>query len=174
MLQPSRLITLGDADALAELYARNRAFLAPWEPIRPAEYFTPAGQLDDIATALDRYAQGTALPHVILNESGDVAGRITLTGVVRGPFQSCSLGYWLSESDNGRGLASSAVAHIKQTAFDELGLHRIEAGTLLHNVRSQHVLERNGFVRFGVAPRYLKIAGQWQDHALYQTLARVR
>jgi ribosomal-protein-alanine N-acetyltransferase len=55
-------------------------------------------------------------------------------------------------------------------AFDELGLHRVEAGTLLHNVRSQRVLERNGFVRFGVAPSYLRIAGQWRDHALFQRL----
>jgi limonene-1,2-epoxide hydrolase len=56
-------------------------------------------------------------------------------------------------------------------AFAELGLHRIEAGTLPHNARSQAVLERNGFVRFGLAPAYLKIAGRWQDHVLYQALA---
>jgi ribosomal-protein-alanine N-acetyltransferase len=53
-------------------------------------------------------------------------------------------------------------------AFWEMGLHRIQAGTLLYNVRSQRVLERTGFVRFGVAPAYLSIAGEWQDHALYQ------
>jgi ribosomal-protein-alanine N-acetyltransferase len=32
------------------------------------------------------------------------------------------------------------------------------------------VLERNGFARFGVAPTYLKIAGKWQDCALYQVI----
>jgi ribosomal-protein-alanine N-acetyltransferase len=32
------------------------------------------------------------------------------------------------------------------------------------------VLERNGFVRSGVAPAYLSIAGRWQDHALYQLI----
>lgn len=57
-----------------------------------------------------------------------------------------------------------------QVAFVDLSLHRIEAGTLLDNVASQRVLERNGFVRFGVAPGYLKIAGVWQEHALYQAL----
>ena len=45
-----------------------------------------------------------------------------------------------------------------RVAFVELGLHRIEAGTLLDNVASQRVLERNGFVRFGVALGYLNIA----------------
>ena len=72
---------------------------------------------------------------------------------------------------NGRGLATAALGHLKDLAFGELGLHRVEAGALPHNVRSQRVLERNGFVRFGVAPRYLSIAGQWQDHVMYQVLS---
>jgi ribosomal-protein-alanine N-acetyltransferase len=100
-----------------------------------------------------------------------VVGRITLSEIVRGPFQSASLGYWLAEAATGRGLATAAVREIERVAFEELGLHRIQAGTLLHNVRSQRVLDRAGFVRYGVAPAYLHIAGEWRDHALYQVLA---
>lgn len=44
------------------------------------------------------------------------------------------------------------------------------AETLLHNVRSQRVLKRNGFCRIGMAPAYLNIAGQWQHHILYQVI----
>jgi ribosomal-protein-alanine N-acetyltransferase len=62
------------------------------------------------------------------------------------------------------------VRDIKKLAFGQLGLHRIEAGTLTHNIRSQRVLEKNGFVRFGLARAYLNIAGRWQDHALYQVI----
>jgi ribosomal-protein-alanine N-acetyltransferase len=80
------------------------------------------------------------------------------------------LGYWVGLEHNGRGHATKAVADIKRVAFEELGLHRIEAATLLHNAASQRVLDRNGFVRFGVAPSYLKIAGEWQDMAIYQVL----
>lgn len=57
-----------------------------------------------------------------------------------------------------------------RTAFDELRLHRVQAETPLHNVRSQRVLRRNGFRRIGVAPAYLNIAGRWQDHILYQVI----
>jgi [ribosomal protein S5]-alanine N-acetyltransferase len=32
------------------------------------------------------------------------------------------------------------------------------------------VLARNGFRPFAVAPSYLKIAGEWQDHILYHLL----
>jgi ribosomal-protein-alanine N-acetyltransferase len=166
-----RLVTLDDAPVLAELLRVNRDFLAPREPIRADDYFTVEGQRVAVAAALERHEQGTAIAHVILGDSGQVVGRITLNEIVRGPFQSCSVGYWVSAADNGRGLATAAVRDIKRVAFEEVGLHRIQASTGLHNVASQRVLDRNGFVRFGVAPTYLKIAGRWQDSALYQVVS---
>jgi ribosomal-protein-alanine N-acetyltransferase len=166
----SRLLRIEDAGALLDLVARNRAFLAPWDPVMPEEYFTLAGQRDGIVAAMGRFEQGTALPHVVLDPAGQVVGRITLNGIVRGPFQSCSVGYWISQESNGRGLATAALAHIKEVAFAELGLHRVQAETLVHNAASQAVLARNGFERIGYAPRYLKIADRWQDHILFQVL----
>ncbi len=164
-------MTPGDAAALTQLVRVNREFFAPWEPVRGDDYFTVAGQRVLVTDALARHGQGSILPHVILDEAGRVVGRITLNEIVRGPFQSCGLGYWLSAAENGRGLATAAVRDIIGVAFGELGLHRIQAGTLLHNVRSQRVLERAGFARYGLAPAYLMIAGQWQDHLLFQLLS---
>ena len=63
-----------------------------------------------------------------------------------------------------------AVRRMTALAFDELGLHRVQAETLVHNTRSQQVLHRVGFTRYGLAPQYLKIAGRWQDHVMYQLL----
>jgi ribosomal-protein-alanine N-acetyltransferase len=168
----TRLITLEDAPALAELLRANREFLAPWDPVRSEDYFTADGQHAVVGADLQQHAQGAKLPHVILDDSGAVIGRITLNGIVRGPFQSCAMGYWVSAGHNGRGFATRAVREIVRVAFEELGLHRVQAETLLHNVRSQAVLERNGFVRFGTAPEYLNIAGRWQDHAMFQVLNR--
>ena len=53
---------------------------------------------------------------------------------------------------------------------DDLHLHRVEASTLVHNVGSQRVLAKAGFEPIGMAPRYLRVAGEWQDHNLYQTI----
>jgi ribosomal-protein-alanine N-acetyltransferase len=161
---------MDDAPRLAELVVASREFLAPWEPVRGEEYFTVEGQCRAVREALAQHAEGSGLPHVILDEAGQVVGRINLTGIVRGPFLSGNLGYWVSEHAGGRGLATAAVRDIIRIAFRELGLHRIQAGTLVHNVRSQRVLERTGFVRFGLAPDYLKIAGRWQDHVLFQLI----
>ncbi len=166
----TRLLEPGDAAVLAELVTRNRDFLAPWEPVRPDTYFSYDGQAEVISEALGRYEDGTQIPRVILDESSAVVGRINLNNIVRGPFQSASVGYWLAEQAGGRGLATAAVAEVISVGFDEEGLHRLEAGTVPENIRSQAVLQRNGFVQFGYAPRYLSIAGRWQDHLLFQKL----
>jgi ribosomal-protein-alanine N-acetyltransferase len=65
---------------------------------------------------------------------------------------------------------TAAARDLVRVAFDELRLHRVQNETLLHNVRSQRMLRRNGFRRIGMAPAYLNIAGQWQDHILYQVI----
>jgi ribosomal-protein-alanine N-acetyltransferase len=167
----TRLVSVDDAAAIAALQRASREFLAPWEPVRPEEFFTAEGQLADIEGALARHADDRCLPHVILDDDGQVAGRITLNDIVRGPFLSCHLGYWVNPASGGRGLATAAIGEIKRIAFEELGLHRIQAATLVHNARSQRVLAKNGFVPIGMAPAYLRIAGEWQDHNLYQVLA---
>ncbi|MET0415842.1 MAG: GNAT family protein [Actinoplanes sp.] len=166
----TRLAAVEDAPALAAQLRANREFLAPWEPPRSDDYFTDDGQRQVLADMLQQWASGSVLPHIILAD-GEVVGRIALTNIARGPFQSGQLGYWVAAAVNGRGVATAAVADVVRTAFGALGLHRVEAGTLVHNVASQRVLERNGFQRYGLAPRYLRIAGSWRDHVLFQRLS---
>jgi ribosomal-protein-alanine N-acetyltransferase len=159
-----------DASALAALFAAQREHLAPWDPRRDPGFYTRAGQRARL-TAVERdRAAGTAYRHLIL-EDGELAGEIALSNVVRRAFQSANLGYWVAGERCGRGVATAAVAAMCRLAFVELELHRVEAGTLLHNVASQIVLDRNGFVPFGVAASYLRIAGSWCDHVLFQRIA---
>ncbi len=165
-----RPLTLEDAEALVDLVCANREFLAPWEPIRDPDHLTLVGQRAEIEKVICDQHRGLTVARVILDKDR-IIGRVTLSNIVRGAFQSCNLGYWIGRADNGRGHASAAVAETAGVAFSELGLHRIEAGTLPHNVASQRVLERNAFERFGLARRYLQIAGHWQDHVLFQKIA---
>jgi ribosomal-protein-alanine N-acetyltransferase len=143
----------------------------PSSPDRGADYFTVPGQRADIEVALARHLRGEALPLIVLNYDGQVAGRLTLSGIVRGSFQSCSKGYWLGEDQTGKELATDAMRATLDIAFSELGLLSVEAGTLLRNTASQNVLARNGFEQYGLAPKFCKIAGVWQDHLLFQRLS---
>jgi ribosomal-protein-alanine N-acetyltransferase len=165
-----RPLAAADVPALTDLAVRNRAFLSPTEPHRDESYFTREGHAASVANALAGQAAGTTVPFVIL-DGDDLVGRISLNNVVRGPLQSAVLGYWVDEQHTGHGIATAAVAALLPIAFEGLGLHRIEAGTLVDNHGSQRVLLKSGFIRFGLAPRLLLIDGEWRDHVLFQKLA---
>jgi [ribosomal protein S5]-alanine N-acetyltransferase len=156
-----------DAGEIAALVTAQREHLAAWDPRREPAFFTRAGQCARLAQVEREREAGTSFRFLIL-EDGELAGEVSITNVVRRAFQSANLGYWVAGERCGRGVASAAVAAACRFAFGELELHRLEAGTLLHNVGSQIVLDRNGFVPFGVAQDYLRIAGAWCDHVLFQ------
>jgi ribosomal-protein-alanine N-acetyltransferase len=160
-----RLLVPDDAEELAALYAANREFLAPFEPSRSDEFFTAGFQrrrIERIGHDLWRWA---------ILDGGQIVGLIALADVIREVLQAGNIGYFVSKECNGRGLATRAVADVVDFAFGEAGLHRLEAGTLVDNFASQRVLEKNGFERFGLARKLLKINGEWRDHVLFEKLA---
>ncbi len=57
-----------------------------------------------------------------------------------------------------------SVAMLIKYAFEELGLHRIEANVMPKNKASLRVLEKNHFVNEGISKYYLNINGVWEDH----------
>ena len=59
---------------------------------------------------------------------------------------------------------SAAVEMLTKYAFEELGLHRIEANVMPKNKASLRVLEKNQFINEGVSKYYLNINGVWEDH----------
>jgi ribosomal-protein-alanine N-acetyltransferase len=156
------------APALADAYRRNREHLEPWEPTRDESFFTAEGQVAAVAGQLAAIRGGLVAAWVLLRDD-EVVGRVNLNNIVMGVLRSASLGYWVDAEHLARGLASGAVEYACAQAQGR-GLHRVEAGTLLHNVASQRVLERCGFEFYGVAPRFLFIGGRWQDHRLYQRI----
>jgi ribosomal-protein-alanine N-acetyltransferase len=166
----TRLLTPEDAPAIAELLRVNRAFLAPWQPRRSDAYFTDEVQDRAARRALEQYELGNSVPLVILDEDSRTVGAVTLQSVIRGFLQSCSVGYWLAEDAQGRGLATAAVADAVRLAFEQLRLHRVQAETLVANLRSQRVLERSGFLRCGRAPDFVMIDGAWRECLLYQRI----
>lgn len=163
-----RPVTVADAASLAESLARSRTHMQPWEPIRPDAFYTEQGQRERQAALLADRDAGRAMPWVLADAEDRAVGGFNLNAIVLGPFRSATLGYWVDVAYAGRGLATAAVRRICELARDELRLHRIEAATMLDNTASQRVLGKCGFEEFGVAPRYLHIAGAWRDHRIFQ------
>jgi len=161
-----RPLGLGDAAALLEIRTRSRAFLEPWEPAREERFYTLAAQRESVAAALRERDAGRLLPFAIV-EDGEVAGAVNLSGIVRGVFENAYLGYWVDEARGGRGVATEAVRLAVGHAFGAAGLHRVQAAVIPRNAASIRVLEKAGFREEGLALRYLRIAGVWEDHRLY-------
>ena len=161
-----RLLEAADAAELLELRLRNRAFLEPWEPLRDERFFTAAGQEEIVRGALRERDEGRALPFVVVAD-GALVGGVNLNGIVRGVFGNAYLGYWIDEAHGGRGIATEAVRLAVSYAFVVGGLHRVQAAVIPRNTGSIRVLEKNGFREEGLALRYLRINGVWEDHKLF-------
>ncbi len=100
-----------------------------------------------------------------------IVGRVNLSDIVRGAFWSAHLGYWIDAALAGRGIMRRAVAAVCDLARDDLGLHRVQAATLRAQCRRRSgCCAATGFGEIGRASRYLRIAGEWQDHLLFQRI----
>jgi ribosomal-protein-alanine N-acetyltransferase len=99
------------------------------------------------------------------------AGRVTLSEISRGAFQNAYLGYFVSEDRNGRGIATAAARLALDVAFRDERLHRVQAAIIPRNAASIRVVEKVGMRREGLALRYLRIDGRWEDHAIYALTA---
>ena len=104
-------------------------------------------------------------------EDGALVGVGNLGQIFLGDFRSAYLGYFGFAPYDGLGYMAEGVALVLRAAFEDVGLHRVEANVQPDNVRSIALLERQGFRREGYSPRYLKIGGRWRDHVRYAILA---
>lgn len=164
-----RSLALEDAPALAAAYDRNREHLEPWDPERFPIFYTAEGQRQDTEQRLGMQERGLFAQWVIVGPGGDLVGRANIQNIVRGTMQGGTLGYWVDRDHLRRGLARAAVDFLGEQAL-ELGLHRLEAGTMVENVASQRALEACGYEQYGLAPKLLFLNGAWRDHVLYQKL----
>lgn len=103
-------------------------------------------------------------------ESNAVAGYIEITSIVRGPFQSAYLGYYMFSGYERRGYMKWALGAIVKRAWRELKLHRLEANIQPDNEASIALVRSLGFKKEGYSPAYLKIGGRWRDHERWAIL----
>ena len=118
----------------------------------------------EFAEYLKRFKSPANIGHWILTESGELAGVVNISEIVRGRFRSGYLGYYGFAPHDGRGYMTEGIRAVISSAFRKLGMHRLEANIQPGNERSRRLVQRLGFKLEGFSPRYLKIAGKWRDH----------
>jgi ribosomal-protein-alanine N-acetyltransferase len=162
-----RLIEPSDGPALAETLFQDRQAYTRWLPARPAEFYTSDGQASVIASLLESHGKKLTWPGVVVCE-GTVIGQVTISSILRGPFQKGFLGYWVSSRHQGLGHTSRAVGLAIRIAEDELNLHRLEAHTQLENLASQAILRKHGFRSWGIAHEHFFADGAWRDEVFWE------
>jgi ribosomal-protein-alanine N-acetyltransferase len=159
---------IADYPRWAELRSLSRAHLVPWEPGWARDELTRQSYRRRLRAYGHDARDDQGYSFFIVNGATDVLmGGLTLSNIRRGAAQIATLGYWIGAPFAGRGHMQEAVGIIVPFAFRALRLHRLEAASMTDNVASQHVLEKSGFLREGLARRYLKINGVWEDHLIY-------
>jgi [ribosomal protein S5]-alanine N-acetyltransferase len=157
-----------DTKSLLNFRLTHREFFKPYEPVQQDEHFTRTGQEEVIQKAIQNWEDGLAYSFgIFLGESDALIGKVSLSNVSRGAWQNCTIGYSLAEKVNGRGYTTEAVSLAVKFALEGIGLHRVQAAVMPHNLGSIRVLEKVGFRHEGLSKRYLNINGSWEDHVIY-------
>lgn len=68
------------------------------------------------------------------------------------------------------GYTTEALNKLLDVGFNDLALHRIEAGCAVENIASIKVLEKAGMTREGMKRKVLPIRGEWKDNFFYAIL----
>ncbi len=154
------------AQPIAEYFARNQDFLRDTEPLRTPEFFTEAYQAEEMRKNMMIAASGKGYRFWLSLKTNPkiIIGMVGLNEIVMGAFKSCFLSYRLDAAEINQGYTTEAVARCVRIAFEDIGLHRIEANIMPRNAPSLRVVEKLGFVHEGYAKKYLLINGVWEDH----------
>jgi len=96
-----------------------------------------------------------------------LVGIVSLMDIIRGLFQNAFVGltifnqYWKS------GFGRAATEAIVDIAFNDLGLHRLEAGIEPRNTRVIRGIRAFGFRKEGRKKRAVYLRGAWRDLMMY-------
>jgi len=166
-----RPLSVSDYEAWRDIRTRCREWLEAWEPLPEPGSPDPVADREAFRArcgAWERQRQfDAAYGFGLLTHDGTLLGEVSLGSVMRGPFQSSFIGYWIDERHAGRGYVPEAVALVIRYGFEALGLHRMEAAIVPRNASSRRVADKLGLRDEGTAFGFLQIRGVWEDHVRY-------
>lgn len=123
-----------------------------------------------VKTTLEQYASGHGF-HAGIWYQGQFAGIIAYHRI-NWANKNTSIGYWLGEGFQGRGIMSNCCAALVDYGFNTLGLHRIEIRCATANSKSQAIPKRLGFTKEGTIREAEWLYDHYVDHDVYGLLAK--
>jgi ribosomal-protein-serine acetyltransferase len=164
-----------DVFALVE---RNRTHLRQWLPWLD-QNTSVEHTASFIRGALRRFADHNGMTCGI--RSGATLVGVIGLHLIDWPNRKTSIGYWVGQEHQGKGLVTSACAVLLDHCFGDLALNRVEIQCAVANRRSCAIPERLGFTREGVLRQgewlydhfvdlasYALVASEWRGSAAFR------
>ena len=107
---------------------------------------------------------------ITLKENGKMIGTCGFTSLATEHLRG-EIGYVLSPSYWGMGIAKEAAEAVIRFGFEQMDLHRIEAKFMIGNDASERVMQKLGMQREGVFRDYMFVKGSFRDICFYSLTA---
>ncbi|AOM84260.1 GNAT family N-acetyltransferase [Salisediminibacterium beveridgei] len=163
-----RLLEIRHAEALYLLTTSSSAHLREWLPwVDHINHVADSRAF--IESGLKQFTHQDGF-HAGIWHRGQLAGVIGLHGIHWGN-RSTSIGYWIGDRFEGKGLVTMATKALVHHCFDELNLERVEIRVATGNPRSQAIPKRLGFTEEGILRHAEYLYDHYVDHIVYSKLA---
>lgn len=163
-----------DAPQMLNFYETNKALFEPYEPDKPANFYTREYQTSLAKFEHECFLRGKCARYWITRKSqpGILIGCVNFNNIIKGSFLSCNIGYKIHKDHQRLGYGTEAVNALTQHYFEDGTFHRIEAYIHPQNQPSVALAEKCGFVYEGVAREFVLMKGVWVDHLRYTLISK--
>ncbi|MHB1584427.1 MAG: GNAT family N-acetyltransferase [Acidimicrobiales bacterium] len=141
-----QLVRSDHGPAILTFELENRGYFSESISDRGDDYFDGFDQRHH--ELLGEQEAGVGASYVLVDDDGSILGRFNLYRIQEGVAE---VGYRVGQRAAGRGVATAALRELCQLATSQHGLRLLRAATSDHNIASQRVLTKAGFVPAGPA-----------------------
>jgi ribosomal-protein-serine acetyltransferase len=162
-----REVQMTDASIIFQIIDNERNYLRKWLPF--VDFTKTSDDTESfIKSVLDETNVNREIVCVILHNE-QIAGLIGFKNFDRANHK-IEIGYWLSESKQGKGLVTKACAKLVDLAFTTMALNRVQIRVGVNNIKSKAIPKRLGFKFEGIERAGEFLNGLYIDLEVYSML----
>lgn len=162
-----RLFDLQEAEAIYAEVNRGREYLRRWLPW--VDLTTSAADIREFISRVRGQYDANQGPQAGIWIEGAFAGSVGCHPV-DWHNRTCSIGYWIAEQHQGKGIITRCCTTLLNYLFEDLRLHRVVIQCGTGNARSCAIPQRLGFVREGIAREGEWVNDRWIDLVVWSIL----
>ena len=163
-----KIIEASDAREFSEL-VRQSSSLFKWIDWCTPDYSETEAEKFILATRLNWVKADAFGFGVFDNISGNILGMVAINELYH-TFNMASLGYWIGDKYQNKGIATEALQALINFCFEQLKLTRLEIVCDPDNLPSQRLIERCGAEKEAIARNRFVFNGKPKDGVVFSII----